>query len=153
MTVAEPWTELATRVLAGNPGPMTLDGTNSLVLRHPGSRRVIVIDPGPPDHAHIEELRSHGSIELILLTHHHIDHSESAGRRSTMAGAVVRAADPALCSPGAAPLVDEEVIQSDGYVLRVVRTPGHTADSTCFFLADDRPLDVMSGDVVSANRL
>ena len=38
-------------VLAPNASPMTLDGTNTWVLRDPGSSRSVVVDPGPPDAA------------------------------------------------------------------------------------------------------
>ena len=40
-------------VLAENPSPMTLEGTNTWVLRAPGSDAVVVVDPGPPDRAHL----------------------------------------------------------------------------------------------------
>ncbi len=63
---------------------MTLDGTNTWVLREPGARRSVVIDPGPPDAAHLaaieaasEEMGA-GRVGVVLLTHHHLDHSESA---------------------------------------------------------------------------
>ena len=34
-------------VLADNASPMTLDGTNTWVLREPGGSRSVVVDPGP----------------------------------------------------------------------------------------------------------
>jgi glyoxylase-like metal-dependent hydrolase (beta-lactamase superfamily II) len=37
---------LVTRVLAPNPSPMTLDGTNTYVVGAPGSGQVVVVDPG-----------------------------------------------------------------------------------------------------------
>ena len=40
-------TPYAARVLAANPGPMTLDGTNTWILRAPTSDRAVVVDPGP----------------------------------------------------------------------------------------------------------
>ncbi|MGL4745735.1 MAG: MBL fold metallo-hydrolase, partial [Dermatophilaceae bacterium] len=40
-------------VLAPNPGPMTLDGTNTWVLVEPGSAEAVVVDPGPLDERHL----------------------------------------------------------------------------------------------------
>ena len=37
---------------APNPGPMTLDGTNTWVLLEPGASDAVVVDPGPDDPAH-----------------------------------------------------------------------------------------------------
>ena len=48
-----PVTETASVLLCDNPGLMTLDGTNTWVLREPGARRSVVVDPGPPDEAHL----------------------------------------------------------------------------------------------------
>src|SRR3989442_5562815 len=44
--VLRPVTPLASVLLAENPSPMTLEGTNSWVLRAPGEEACIVIDPG-----------------------------------------------------------------------------------------------------------
>jgi len=46
--------ERARCVLAPNPSTMTLDGTNTWVLRAPGSQRSVVVDPGPPDAGHLD---------------------------------------------------------------------------------------------------
>ena len=40
-------TRYSGRILAPNPGPMTLDGTNTWVLGPPGGGPRIVVDPGP----------------------------------------------------------------------------------------------------------
>src|SRR5437588_10951731 len=61
-----------TLVRADNPGPMTLEGTNSWILRAPGGRRVLV-DPGPDDPEHLATLAA-ARPELILVTHGHPDH-------------------------------------------------------------------------------
>ena len=45
-------------VLAPNPGPMTLDGTNTWVLLEPGSTQAVVIDPGPLDEGHLAAVLS-----------------------------------------------------------------------------------------------
>jgi glyoxylase-like metal-dependent hydrolase (beta-lactamase superfamily II) len=136
---------------ASNPGPMTLDGTNSWVLVEPGHRAGIVIDPGPADPQHLQALlvaaRNAGAsdIGLVLLTHGHPDHGESAPEFAAMTGAPVRAFDPALCID-APPLLGDESIELDGLRLDVVATPGHTGDSMCLVLLADR--SVFTGDTL-----
>jgi len=130
------WTRLACRVLAPNPGPMTLEGTNSYIIRHPYSSEVVIVDPGPWERRHMRSLTSSGRVELILLTHSHADHSESAERLARRTGAPVRSRNPRLCV-NALPLGDGEVIEVAGTRIDVVATPGHTADSVCFVLPDD----------------
>src|SRR5690242_19348266 len=87
-------------VLAPNANMMTLDGTNTWVLREPGGGRSVVIDPGPPDESHLaaiegalEEMGA-GEVGTVLLTHHHFDHSESAKEFAARWGCGVRALDP-----------------------------------------------------------
>ena len=77
--------ERARCLLAPNPGLMTLDGTNTWVLREPGASRCVVVDPGPVEEGHLERLDEElGDVGLVLVTHRHFDHSETAeelGRR------------------------------------------------------------------------
>lgn len=139
---------VATCLLAPNPGPMTLDGTNSYALRAPGARRAVVVDPGPLDEGHLERLAALGPVELVLLTHHHADHRDGLARFAELVGAPVRAVDAAFCIDGA-PLVDGERIEAAGIVIDVLLTPGHTADSACFLLGDDSPHgSVLTGDTI-----
>jgi glyoxylase-like metal-dependent hydrolase (beta-lactamase superfamily II) len=53
---APPLPDGVSLVRAPNPGPMTLDGTNSWILRAAGARGSVVVDPGPTDAAHLERL-------------------------------------------------------------------------------------------------
>ncbi|MDA0566513.1 MBL fold metallo-hydrolase [Streptomonospora sp. S1-112] len=137
-------------VLCPNPGPMTLDGTNTWVLREPGARGVVVVDPGPHDERHLERVartvqEQGAQVAVALLSHHHGDHSDGARYFTELTGAPVRAVDPALRIEGDG-LTDGEVVEVDGLELRVLATPGHTADSLCFHLpADDV---VLTGDTV-----
>ncbi|MCU1655476.1 MAG: beta-lactamase domain protein, partial [Pseudonocardiales bacterium] len=124
-----PVTPLAGVVLAANPGPMTLDGTNSWVLRAPDAREAIVVDPGPDDTAHLAAVAAAaGRVATILLTHGHPDHSDGARRLHETTGAPVRALDPAhrLGSEG---LVEGDVVAAGGVEVRVWATPGHSSDS------------------------
>lgn len=141
------WASLVTRVLAPNPGPMTLDGTNTLVIRHPSSRSAVVVDPGPADEGHLERVLGIAPVELILLTHHHLDHVEAAGELHRRTSAPVRAADPRLCID-AEPLGDGEAVDAAGCRIDVLATPGHTADSVCFAVGGEDGLSVLTGDTV-----
>ena len=134
-------------VLAPNPGPMTLDGTNSYLLAAPGSPGRVVVDPGPDHTAHLTEL-AREPVELILITHRHHDHTDGAPELAARTGAAVRAFDPAFCL-GAPPLTDGEIIDAAGVLIKVLRTPGHTDDSVCFVLADDGDTgSVLTGDTI-----
>src|SRR5690606_27640145 len=91
-------------ILAPNPGPMTLEGTNSYALGAPGSAGHVIVDPGPSDAGHLTAIAALQP-ELILITHHHSDHTEASAELHRRTGAPVRAIDPAYCH-GGDPLVD-----------------------------------------------
>lgn len=122
----------ARRVLAPNPGPMTLDGTNTWVLQAPGSASAIVVDPGPADAAHLAALAAL-PVALIVVTHHHADHTEAAAELAERTGAAVRGMDAAQCIH-AAPLQDGEAIVGAGLDIQVIAAPGHTSDSLCLWM-------------------
>jgi glyoxylase-like metal-dependent hydrolase (beta-lactamase superfamily II) len=144
MSTLEQATTHALRLLAPNPSPMTLDGTNTWVLREPGDGPCVVVDPGPLDEGHLGRVAEHGPVALIVLTHGHIDHSEGAARLHDLTGAPVTALDPALCI-GADPLT-ESTTRVAGLDWLTVLTPGHSSDSVCFVLPADRAL--LTGDTV-----
>lgn len=134
-------------VRADNPGPMTLEGTNTYVLRAPGASAAIVVDPGPLDEAHLAAVAGHGPVELILLTHGHPDHSDGARVLHEMTDAPMTAVDPAFvvdAPPLSGPAAFADV---GGLSVRVLLTPGHTADSVSFLVEHDEPA-VLTGDTV-----
>jgi glyoxylase-like metal-dependent hydrolase (beta-lactamase superfamily II) len=142
--VLRPVTASASVLLAENPSVMTLEGTNTWVLRGPDSTGCVVIDPGPDDQTHLRRVLACGPVEQILLTHGHPDHAEGARRFAELAGGVgVRALDPAL-RLGSEGLGGGDVVVAAGLEIRVLATPGHTSDSLCF-LVDDA---VLTGDTV-----
>jgi len=101
---------------ADNPSPMTLEGTNTYLLRGPDG--LTAVDPGPDDPAHLARVAGHGPLTRIVLTHGHPDHAAGAARLAAATGApVLRRADGSLPDtlPG----------------LTVLATPGHTSDSVC----------------------
>jgi glyoxylase-like metal-dependent hydrolase (beta-lactamase superfamily II) len=129
---------------------MTLDGTNTWIVSEPDSELAVVIDPGPLDEGHLRGVldtaeKAGKRVALTLLTHGHPDHAEGAGRFAELSGTKVRALDAAL-RLGEEGLAAGDVISLGGLELRVVSTPGHTADSLCFHLPADRA--VLTGDTV-----
>ncbi len=137
-------------VLAPNPSPMTLDGTNTWIIAEPGSDLAVVVDPGPLDEGHLRHVvetaeRAGKRVALTLLTHGHPDHAEGASRFAELTGTHVRALDPAL-RLGDEGLAAGDVVTTGGLELRVVPTPGHTADSLSFHLPADSA--VLTGDTV-----
>jgi glyoxylase-like metal-dependent hydrolase (beta-lactamase superfamily II) len=142
-----PW---AAVVLAANPGPMTLSGTNTWVLRAPRSEGAIVVDPGPDDGTHLAAVAASASrVDAILLTHGHVDHSAGAAALHELTGAPVRALDPRH-NLGEEGLAEGAVVSAAGLELRVWATPGHTADSLSFLLdpGDGTAAMVLTGDTI-----
>jgi glyoxylase-like metal-dependent hydrolase (beta-lactamase superfamily II) len=139
-------TPVASVLLQTNPGPMTLDGTNTWLLRGPDSDETVVVDPGQSDDAHLDALCAAApSISLVLVTHGHFDHSQAAAELHDRVGAPVRAIDPQYCHGGSA-LVDGETIEAAGVRLQVLATPGHSADSASFVLGERDA--VLTGDTI-----
>jgi glyoxylase-like metal-dependent hydrolase (beta-lactamase superfamily II) len=130
-----------TRVLAPNPGPYTLEGTNTWVV---GERPALVVDPGPPDEGHVQEIvRSAGQVAMILLTHHHPDHAPAAAPLAALTGARVATLHPAQ---GERALAPGEVVRGGGIAMEVVPAPGHSADHCVFHAPDGGAL--FTGDAV-----
>jgi glyoxylase-like metal-dependent hydrolase (beta-lactamase superfamily II) len=143
-------TERARCLLAPNPSPMTLDGTNTWLIAEPGAKTAVVVDPGPDDPSHLSRVRSAAeqaglAIATIVLTHGHLDHSAGARNLAELTGATVRAVDPAF-RLGSEGLPPGSVVSEGGCEIEVVATPGHTADSVCLYLRADQA--VLTGDTV-----
>jgi glyoxylase-like metal-dependent hydrolase (beta-lactamase superfamily II) len=136
---------LIERIVAPNPGPMTLTGTNTYLVGD-GAGNLVAIDPGPDDlPQHVEAVlrraRELGRITTVIATHRHLDHLPAALLLSRETGAVV-AGHPDL--PGVQrPLADGVFAFGD---LVALHTFGHTRDSVSFWDASDRTL--FTGDLV-----
>jgi len=150
---------LIRRIVAHNPSHFTLHGTGTYVVGH---GRVAVIDPGPdlPEHvdALLTELRGE-TVERILVTHTHRDHSPAAAALKRATGAPTAGFGPHAAVEG--PAVEEggdrdfvpdevvrdgDVIAGPGWRFTAVHTPGHTSNHLCFALAEESLL--FSGDHV-----
>jgi glyoxylase-like metal-dependent hydrolase (beta-lactamase superfamily II) len=144
-----PVTPHAAVLLARNPGPMTLEGTNTWLLHSPDNPALLVVDPGPNDEAHVIAIAAAGDIRQILLTHGHLDHSAGARRLRELTGAPVRALDP-VHRYGGEGLGEGDVIAVAGVEVKVWRTPGHSGDSLCFLISvpGNEPEAVLTGDTI-----
>lgn len=155
------------RITAPNSGPLTFQGTNSYIV---GDRSVAVIDPGPDIDSHYRALTTAlegREVTHIFVSHTHKDHSPLAKRLASDTGAIVVAEGPHRAArdlfvgevnPLAessdmefAPDVvasDGTVVDGDGWSLRTVLTPGHTANHAAFALEGEAIL--FSADHVMA---
>lgn len=152
------------RLTAPNPGPLTFTGTNTYLI---GEDRIAIVDPGPKSEAHLEALTEaigDRKVEAIVLTHTHSDH---AG----LARIVQNRVDAPLLFEGAyrplRPLgryefdpmrrahltmdpdfvvQDGDTVRLDGTALKVVTTPGHSANHICLAVAGSAFL--LTGDHV-----
>ena len=139
------------RVLAPNPGPMTLDGTNTWILGG-RSEPAIVVDPGPSHEGHLREVRDRaGRVGVTVLTHRHLDHSEGLSRFAELSDVGVRAADPSyaiIAGDCDGRLDDGQDLSTGDLSVRVLATPGHTSDSTSLLITSAAGAWLLTGDMV-----
>ena len=156
-------------VLAPNPSPMTLHGTNSYIL---GEGEVAVIDPGPAGPGHLrallDALAPGERVSHILVTQAHLDHAPRARPLAAATGAPVLAFGPATAGRSAAmerlaaagsiaggegvdigfapddTLADGAEVAGRDWTLRAVHTPGHMGNHLSFLWGDA----VFAGDHV-----
>lgn len=151
------------RIVANNPGPYTFLGTNTYLV---GTGHVAVIDPGPPDPAHlaaIAEATRGERVTHILITHSHRDHCAGAVPLQEMVGGEIVAYGPTGTERGAGtpglgdafvdvaftpdiPVCDGDTLKVRGFALDVLHMPGHAPDHLCFALVGKRT--VFTGDHV-----
>jgi glyoxylase-like metal-dependent hydrolase (beta-lactamase superfamily II)/8-oxo-dGTP pyrophosphatase MutT (NUDIX family) len=166
--------ERVTRITCHNGSVMTGPGTNTYLLRAPGSAEVTVLDPGPDDahtEAHLQAVLAAaaapvagvpGRVVRILTTHTHKDHSPAAARLKALTGAEVVGAVAAHAEwqdahfrPDRQPQHGERLPLGPGCTLRAVATPGHASNHICWLLEEERLLftgdHVMQGSTVVIN--
>ncbi len=149
------------RLTAPNAGMMTGPGTNTYVLGDHAP--YTVIDPGPDDPAHLEQILAltGGQIEQVLVTHTHRDHSPGAVALKEKAGArlvgMTPPDDPSQdkgFQPDHSPEHGETLSTTAGE-LKVLHTPGHASNHLCYLLAGEQMLfsgdHIMQGSTVVIN--
>lgn len=150
LPVTEQLSAIATRVVAPNPSHMTLDGTNTYVLGSPGTGAVVVVDPGPDDAGHLARVREavagrDAEVVAVVVTHHHVDHTEAADAWAGMFGCPVHAPRPQDAARGGRILADGDRLDVPGLEVQVVATPGHCHDHVAYRLGDGA---LLTGDHV-----
>ena len=159
---------LVTRVLGCNPGPYTLQGTNTYLVGAGPSKILIDAGEGVPGYgALLDAIPDVNDITIsdVILTHYHADHSQGlAMLRSRHPSMRVWKLDPSYEADhgptgasrdemlNARPLADGQTLTTEdgSATLHVVATPGHTADHICLFLEDKyhHTFSLFSGDCI-----
>lgn len=142
--------DVTVTVLAPNPSPMTLDGTNTYLLGARGTGEVVVVDPGPDEPAHRAAVDAavaglDARVAAVVVTHHHADHAEAAVWAAAW-GAPLHAFAPGLMPAPARVLADGGTVGAGGVTLEAVHTPGHTGDHLCLRVRETGV--VLTGDHV-----
>jgi glyoxylase-like metal-dependent hydrolase (beta-lactamase superfamily II) len=122
------------RVLANNPGPYTGPGTNTWILDD-GHGAVVVIDPGPVDSRHYDEVVrvvDNRMVEAVLVTHTHVDHAPMANPMAGDLGVPAIGYGPGSGFVPDLRLIDGDSIEVGMVSLDVIHTPGHAEDHLCF---------------------
>jgi glyoxylase-like metal-dependent hydrolase (beta-lactamase superfamily II) len=140
--------EVVSRVVAPNPSPMTLDGTNTYVAGEPGSGEALVVDPGPEDPEHlgrVEEVLTarDAACVLVLVTHHHPDHAAAAAAWAGHFGCRIAAPTRPVAGDGGMVVADGDLLGAAGSRVTAIATRGHSSDHTAYRLEHG---PVLTGD-------
>lgn len=142
-------------IVAPNPSPMTLHGTNTYVI---GPAPYVVIDPGPNNEQHLAAIlaATQTNVAAIYVTHSHLDHSplatelskrtsapiiafgNSQSGRSDLMQALALSGD-AGGGEGVDPNFAPDILAKDGQIfdhgntkITAYWTPGHFGNHMCF---------------------
>ena len=129
-------------ITAPNPGPFTLDGTQTYLLGE-----TAVLDPGPNIDSHVAAIRAAlPNLRLILITHRHGDHAPAALPLKAATGAKIVAPRNVLEDAQVDRRVaGGEMLQIEGVNVEVIATPGHTNEHVCYFTSEG---DLFTGDTI-----
>lgn len=149
-------TSRVTRILGCNPGPMTLQGTNTYLVGT-GPKRILIDTGNPGVSEYLDLLKTYlqeKSIQIsdILVTHWHPDHIggvlgilEQFNIKNSCR--VYKIPDPHdISGIKYCHLKDGDYIRTEGATLKIHHAPGHTEDHVIAWLEEEKA--VFSGDCV-----
>ncbi|KAK3724560.1 hypothetical protein RRG08_036538 [Elysia crispata] len=146
------------RILGCNPGPATLQGTNTYLVGT-GKKRILIDtgDAGIPEYldllkTSLEKLAV--GIQEIIVTHYHHDHVGGVDGICNTFGEKFKISkiksptvpDVPLQETSYSFVRDRHVFKTEGATLRVYHGPGHTEDHMTLMLEEDGVL--FSGDTI-----
>ena len=134
--VASAISPLVRRIVAPNAGLLTGAGSNTYLV---GVDEIVVVDPGPDIASHVDAIVGCGGdrIRWIALTHAHEDHAGGARALAEQTGAEILAFGT---------VDDGFELEATEFRVQALHTPGHTSDSLCYLLEEERML--FTGDTV-----
>ncbi|KAL8962390.1 MAG: hypothetical protein Q9193_001196 [Seirophora villosa] len=137
------------RVLGGNPGKFTLQGTNTYIVGT-GPERLLV-DTGQGFECWtdaIQELLDAENISLshVLLTHWHGDHTGGVPGLLNLYPHLSSSIYKNSPDEGQKPIDNGQIISVEGATIRAVHTPGHSHDHMSFILQEENAM--FTGDNV-----
>lgn len=126
------------RILGGNPGKFTLQGTNTYLLGT--GRRRILIDTGEGRHAWINSVKAtleqeNATVDTALITHWHGDHT--GGIKDLLSLSPTTRVYKNQPEAGQLDIVNGQRFCVDGASLTAAHTPGHTVDHFVFVLEEE----------------
>ncbi|KAF5008811.1 hypothetical protein FDECE_4924 [Fusarium decemcellulare] len=126
------------RILGGNPGKFTLQGTNTYLLGT--GRRRLLIDTGEGRNAWISSIRDtlqqeNATIDAALITHWHHDHT--GGIKDLLSLSPQTRIYKHTPEEGQLEIKHGQRFEVDGATLTAAYTPGHTKDHIVFVLDEE----------------
>jgi len=126
------------RILGGNPGKFSLQGTNTYLLGTGAQRLLIDTGEGKPSWiAAIKKAleEEHASIASAIITHWHHDHQGGIEQLTeAWPGTKVYKNQP---ESGQLDIADRQKFEVEGATLTAIHSPGHTVDHMVFVLAEE----------------
>ncbi|KAL9118957.1 MAG: hypothetical protein Q9187_004489 [Circinaria calcarea] len=137
------------RVLGGNPGKITLQGTNTYLLGTGDERILVDTGQGLPAWAQsiAEVIATEGiTISHVLLTHWHGDHTGGVPDLISLAPYLANRIYKHTPDRGQRPIADGQIFSVEGATVKAVFSPGHSVDHMCFTLEEENAM--FTGDNV-----